>query len=474
MTTRASVVGAFIALALTVAPLVAVSPVAGATADTDHDGLPNIWERYRSLTSPTRADTDRDGIPDGREDPDHDGLTNRQEFVAGLDPRRADTDRDGIRDGREDTDHDGLRTSFEFLAGTHPRRADTDGDGRPDGREDPDHDGLSNLTEQKLGTHPRRADTDGDGYSDGVEVRAGTNPRLASSHPQPAPTPGTGVSPTLPGAPGCPVLPADNVWNAPVTGLSVAPNSATLIGTIGLTRGLHMDFGTYAGYGIPYNVVDAATPRSTVTFAYADESDAVGYPIPATPLIEGGSDHHILMVDRDACRLYELFDARQSVSGGWSAGSGATWDLRSNALRPDGWTSADAAGLPILPGLVRYDEVTAGAINHALRFTTDVTRRAYIYPARHYASSDASLSLPPMGLRVRLRASFDTSALSPQARVIAVALKQYGMILADNGSPWYVSGVSDPGFNDDVLHELGAITGADLEVVDTSGLVNGP
>jgi len=259
-----------------------------------------------------------------------------------------------------------------------------------------------------------------------------------------------------------------------VAALPVAGNTATMIGTIGLTRGLHMDFGSYAGYGIPYNVVGGTTPTSTVTFDYADESDPLSYPIPATPLIEGGSDHHILIVDRDACRLFELFDARQLVSGAWSAGSGASWDLRSNALRPDGWTSADAAGLPILPGLVRYDEVTAGAINHALRFTTNVTRMAYVYPARHYASSDTSASLPPMGLRVRLKAGYDTSGLSPQARVIAAALKQYGMILADNGSPWYVSGVSDPGFDDDVLHELGAITGADLEVVDTSGLVNGP
>jgi len=474
MRTRSSILRALIALAVTAAPLVGAAPVAGAVSDTDRDGLPNLWERYHSLTSPTRADTDRDGIPDGREDPDRDGLTNRQEYVAGLNPRRADTDRDGIPDGREDTDRDGLRTRFEFLAGTNPRRADTNGNGRPDGREDPDHDGLSNLTEQRLGTLPRRADTDGDGYADGVEVRAGTNPRLASSHPQPTPTPGSGVSPTLPGAPACPVLPADNVWNVLVAALPVAGNSAAMIGTIGLTRGLHMDFGSYAGYGIPYNVVGATTPRSTVAFDYADESDPLGYPIPATPLIEGGSDHHILMVDRDACRLYELFDARQSVAGAWSAGSGATWDLRSNVLRPDGWTSADAAGLPILPGLVRYDEVTAGAINHALRFTTNVTRMAYVYPARHYASSDTSASLPPMGLRVRLKAGYVTSALSPHARVIAAALKQYGMILADNGSPWYVSGVSDPAFDDDVLHELGAITGADLEVVDTSGLVNGP
>jgi hypothetical protein len=235
-----------------------------------------------------------------------------------------------------------------------------------------------------------------------------------------------------------------------------------------------MDFGSFAGYGIPYNIVTATTPRSTVTFDYDEDSDHVGYPVPAAPLIEAGSDRHILMVDRDACRLYELYDARQATGGAWSAGSGATWDLRSNALRPAGFTSADAAGLPILPGLVRYDEVTAGAIRHALRFTTNVTRRAYIYPARHFASSDTSASLPPMGLRVRLKASYSTAGLSPQARVIAEALKQYGMILADNGSPWYITGVSNPGFDDDVLHELDAITGANLEVVDTSGLVNGP
>ena len=472
MRTRSSVLGTLIALAVIVAPLVAAPPVAFAATDTDHDGLPDLWERYHSLTSPTRADTNRNGIPDGREDPDHDGLTNRQEYVAGLNPRRADTDRDGIPDGREDTDHDGLRTSFEFLVGTNPRRADTNGNGRPDGREDPDHDGLSNLTEQRLGTSPRRADTDGDGYPDGVEVTAGTNPRLASSHPTLGP--GSGVSPTLPGAPGCPVLPADNVWNAPVAGLPVAANSATMIGTIGLTRGLHMDFGSYAGYGIPYNVVGATTPTSTVTFDYADESDPVGYPIPATPLIEGGSDHHILLVDRDACRLYELFDARQSVAGVWSAGSGATWDLRSNALRPAGWTSADAAGLPILPGLVRYEEVTAGAINHALRFTTNVTRQAYIYPARHYASSNPSASLPPMGLRVRLKASYVTTGLSPRAR----GHRRRAQAIRPDPRRQRVAvvrlRVSDPGFDDNVLHQLGAITGADLHVVDTSGRVNGP
>ncbi len=280
-------------------------------------------------------------------------------------------------------------------------------------------------------------------------------------------------SPTLPGAPGCGVFPASNVWNVPIDARPVAGNSATMVAAIGLTRGLHMDFGSYAGYGIPYQVVPGTTPRSTVRFDYDDESDHVGYPIPASPKIEAGSDAHMLLVDRDACRLYELFAARRS-GGGWAAGSGATWDLRSNALRPAGWTSADAAGLPILPGLVRYDEVAAGKIDHALRFTTNRTRTSYIYPARHQAGESASMALPPMGLRVRLKASFDMSRLSPQARVIAVALKRYGMILADNGSPWYISGASDPHFDDDVLHQLGGITGRDLEVVDTSGLVSVP
>ena len=383
-----------------------------------------------------------------------------------------------------DSDHDGLSNAWErtWLL-TSPTRWDTDRDGLSDAREDPDHDGLINAAEQRLHTSPRRADTDHDGWSDGAEYRAGSDPRSAASHPaskptataSPTPTPTTpiGSAPTLPGAPDCPVFPATNVWNVRIDGRPVAADSATLVNSIGLDRGLHMDFGSYAGYGIPYNIVTATTPRSTVTFDYDDESDHVGYPIPANPKTEGGSDGHVLMVDKDGCQLYELFDARQ-VNGAWAAGSGATWDLRSNALRPAGWTSADAAGLPILPGLVRYDEVATGAIAHALRFTASQTRRAYIYPARHFASSSTSTSLPPMGLRVRLKASFNTAGLSPQARVIAEALKRYGMILADNGSPWYITGTSDPRFNDDVLHALDVITGRDLEVVDTSGLVNGP
>lgn len=471
-TRRRSTVAASL-VAVVVLSTVMVGSASAATTDPDRDGLTSAYERDWTRTDPSRKDTDRDGLPDGSEDPDADRLTNKQEATIGTRPRRADTDRDGLRDDRENADGDGLWNWSEFRAGTHPRRGDTDGDGLGDGKEDPDRDGLSNATEQRVGTHPRRADTDGDGYSDAAERSAGTNPLHPTSHP----TPVAGAAPTLPGAPACPVFPADNVWNVRIDARSVATNSATMISAIGLDRGLHMDFGSYAGYGIPYQIVTAATPRSTVTFEYADESDQFRYPIPASPLIEGGAgaggDRHILMVDKDACRLYELFAAEQ-VGTQWTAGSGATWDLRSNALRPAGWTSADAAGLPILPGLVRYDEVAAGAIAHALRFTTNQTRRAYVYPAMHDASSSTSTSLPPMGLRVRLKASYDTSGLSPHARAIAVALQRYGMILADNGSPWYVSGMSDPRFDDDVLHELDVITGRDLEVVDTSGLVNGP
>ena len=242
-----------------------------------------------------------------------------------------------------------------------------------------------------------------------------------------------------------------------------------MIAAIGLTRYLHPDFDA-VGDGIPYNIVDSSTPTSSVTFDYADESDQVPYPIPANPKIEGGSDAHMLMLDTSACRLWELYAVSKSGSS-WSAGSGATWDLRSNALRPAGWTSADAAGLPIFPGLVRHEEVAAGVIKHALRFTAPDTC-GYIYPARHLTASPCS-NLPPMGLRVRLKASVDISGFGPNARVVLTALKRYGMILADNGSPWYITGTPDSRWNDDEFHQLGNLTGADFEVVDTSGLRNG-
>ncbi len=281
----------------------------------------------------------------------------------------------------------------------------------------------------------------------------------------------------VPGALRCSVFPAGNAWNQRVDSLPVAANSAQLIQSIGVGNGMHADFGSglWDGgpIGIPFDVVSKKTPRSRVAFGYADESDKVGYPIPKTVHIEGGpksqGDRHALLLDKDACKLYELF-ALSPKGGGWSAGSGAVWSLRSNALRPAGWTSADAAGLPIFPGLARYDEVARGVIDHALRFTASQTRRQYVFPARHYASSSDDPTLPPMGLRVRLKASVEISGYPKQARVVLQALKTYGMILADNGSNWYISGAPSPKWSNDQLHTLGRITGADFEVVDTSSL----
>jgi hypothetical protein len=284
---------------------------------------------------------------------------------------------------------------------------------------------------------------------------------------------GTAGALRLPGAPRCPIFPAGNAWNERVSSLPVAASSAQLIASMGLDTGLHPDFGSglYDGgpIGIPYDVVTKTTPRSKVTFDYADESDRVAYPIPRTVHIEGGSDRHAILVDTSACKLYELF-ALHKQSGRWHAGSGATWSLTSNRLRPAGWTSADAAGLPIFPGLARWDEVARGVIDHALRFTAARTRRAYVYPARHFASSSDDPSLPPMGLRVRLKAGVDISGFPRQARIVLQALKTYGMILADNGSNWYISGAPNPHWSNDDLHTLGRITGSDFEVVDTSSL----
>jgi hypothetical protein len=278
---------------------------------------------------------------------------------------------------------------------------------------------------------------------------------------------------------GCPAFPATSVWNQPVAKLPVAADSSRLIASIGLDAPLHPDFGSglYDGsrIGIPYVVVHGkTTPKSRVRFEYADESDKGPYPIPKNVPIEGDphpgdGDRHALIVDRDGCRLYELYALHRTASG-WAAGSGAIWSLRSNALRPAGWTSADAAGLPIFPGLARWDEAATGRIAHALRFTAPRTRNAYVYPARHEASDSSDPSLPPMGLRVRLRASVSISRFPPQARVVLQALKTYGMILADNGSPWFVGGAPDPHWSNDQLHALTQLHGSDFEVVDTTKL----
>jgi len=279
----------------------------------------------------------------------------------------------------------------------------------------------------------------------------------------------------LPSAPRCPVFPKSNVWNRRVDRLPVAANSDAVIASIGTATGLHADFGSglWEGkpIGIPFDVVSRSTQRSRVSFEYSDESDHVGYPIPRRVHIEGGSDHHALLLDRSACRLYEL-GGLERRGGRWHAWAGATWSLRSNRLRPAGWTSADAAGLPILPGLARYDEMRRGVIDHALRFTVSRTRRAYVYPARHYASSLTDPDLPPMGLRVRLKASFDVRPFPRQARIVLVALKRYGMLVADNGADWYITGAPNRGWSNDQLHTLGRVKGSDFEVVDTSKLTS--
>ena len=272
---------------------------------------------------------------------------------------------------------------------------------------------------------------------------------------------------------GCPVFPANNPWNRRVDRLPVAANSAAIIDSIGADTGLHPDFGSGlwdgAPIGIPITVVGAGVPKSRVSFDYADDSDPGPYPIPASVKIEGGNDRHALLLDSSTCKLYELYALQRSGSG-WHAGSGAIWSLRSNKVRPAGWTSADAAGLPILPGLARFDEVARGRIGHALRFTVEHTRRAYVYPARHYASDATDPSLPPMGLRVRLRADYPIAGFPRQARIVLQALKTYGMIVADNGSDWYISGAPDPRWSNDALHTLGRVPGSAFEVVDTSSL----
>ena len=284
------------------------------------------------------------------------------------------------------------------------------------------------------------------------------------------------IGPTLAG---CPMFPADSIWNARVDTLPLDPGSASFIATIGPGVGLHPDFGSGSWdggpIGIPFVLVPGSQAPAAIAFDYEDESDPGPYPIPPDPPIEGGresdGDRHVLVVDRDRCLLYETWSTYSQLDGTWRAGSGAVFDLGSHELRPDTWTSADAAGLPILPGLVRYDEVAAGAIRHAIRFTAARTRRAYVWPARHYASSSTDPARPPMGQRFRLRATFDLAPFPPAVRTILMAMKLYGIILADNGSNWYVSGVPDERWDNDALRALKQVKGSDFEAVDVSGLM---
>lgn len=311
--------------------------------------------------------------------------------------------------------------------------------------------------------------------SAGITAAAATATSTATTHKQSSSNAVTGVL-----APISRPFPSTNAWNTPISGSSVDPLSAAIIASIGSSRTLHMDFGANwngGPFGIPYVVVPATQPKVAVSFDYADESDPGPYPIPANAPIEGGAsstgDRHVLVVQPSTGLLYELWDAHPLGDGSWHAGSGAIFNLTTGADRPAGWTSADAAGLPILPGLVRYDEVASGTITHAIRFTVQTTRKAYVYPARHYASSQTSTSLPPMGARVRLRADFDISGYPQQARVILQAMKTYGMIVADNGSNWYVSGTPDPRWDDDQLNTLKDVPGSAFEVVTMGPVTTG-
>jgi hypothetical protein len=285
---------------------------------------------------------------------------------------------------------------------------------------------------------------------------------------------------------GCSILPAGNIWNTRIDSLPVHSRSAQYISSIGINTTLHPDFGSGVWppgstslIGIPFVEVPADQPPVDVVYThYGDESDPGPFPIPANAPIEGGpsgdGDRHVIVLDRGNCRLYELYRGFPQGGGYWTASSGAAYDLRSNALRPEGWTSADAAGLPIFPGLVRYDEVAAGYIGHAIRFTATQTQRAYVWPARHFASSAADLSFPPMGQRFRLKATFDISGFSPQVQVILTAFKQFGLILADNGSSWYISGAPDEQWDNDMLRELKTITGSAFEAVDVASMQVSP
>lgn len=285
------------------------------------------------------------------------------------------------------------------------------------------------------------------------------------------------VIPDRPTVGGCAVFPPDNPWNRNIATAPLHPDSAAIVARIQSIGGdfLHPDFGENPDYGIPYVVVPENQPLVPITFtAYGDESDPGPYPIPPNAPIEGGpaagGDRHVLVVRQGTCDLFELGRAFPS-GGGWEATVGARFDLNSNALRPAGWTSADAAGLPILAGLVRYEEVAAGEVKHAIRITFDQTRRGYILPATHFASDRTDPLLPPMGMRLRLKASFDTSQLTGQARVIAVAMQRYGVIVADNGSNWFFQGAPNPGWDDDDLNQLKSISGSEFEVVDTGPVV---
>ena len=291
-----------------------------------------------------------------------------------------------------------------------------------------------------------------------------------------SPSPGSAAGP--PSIGGCQVFPADNVWNTRIDGLPIHPMSSAWVNSIGANTGLKADFGSglWQGglIGLPYTTVPGSQAPVNISFDYDDESDPGPYRIPPDAPLEGGGDRHVLLVDRDHCTLAEVFDATKVSDTTWTGGSGAVFDLNSNALRPATWTSADAAGLPILPGLVRYDGIAAGEINHALRFTVPRSQKSYLWPARHQAGSSTNTSLPPMGARFRLKSTVNVANYPPQVRVVLVALQRYGMFVADNGSAWYINGVPDERWDNDVLQQFRTIVGSQLEAVDESSLMVSP
>ncbi|HEY7627164.1 MAG TPA: hypothetical protein VH761_08845 [Ilumatobacteraceae bacterium] len=311
------------------------------------------------------------------------------------------------------------------------------------------------------------------GLVTGVIIVEAAPPDITSSAT--ASQPAVRLLPPRPHVGGCQVFPGDNAWNQEIASAPLRGNSAQIISHIQAigSDNLHPDFGENQSYGIPYIVVPVDQPAVPITYdAYGDESDPGPFPIPPNAPVEGGSDAHVLVAQEQTCQLFELFAAHRSGSG-WTAASGAKFDLNTGALRPIGWTSADAAGLPILPGLVRYDEVAAGYIGHAIRATFSRTQRGFVLPATHFASSDPDPTLPAMGMRLRLRADFDLNTLSGQARVIAAAMQQFGLIVADNGSNWFFQGAPDPGWNDEELNQLKGIPGTAFEVVDTGPVLTG-
>ena len=305
------------------------------------------------------------------------------------------------------------------------------------------------------------------GASSGATSSSGKTSSSSSSTSTSSSTSSSTSAGSAPTASGCPVVTATSPWNVDISGVTVNAADQAYLATMNTGTHLHPDFGSV--YGIPYQYVNNAVTKSPVTFQYASESDVGPYPIPANPIIEQGSDAHLLMIQTDECKIYELYGTSK-VGTAWHAGSGAIWGMKTNSTRTACWTSADAAGLPIFPGLARYEEAKAGAIHHALRFTMNSVQQAFTPPASHFAGTKTATNLPPFGLHLRLKASVNIGAATPQAKIVLTALHKYGMFLADIGSDWFIGGSPDPSWNDADLNYLKGLTGSDFEVLPHGAL----